>query len=131
VVLSRGRTTGIEATMRKRVCKDLFALLSGIVWVVFLGSSVYVHLHKEVLLSGGMFHHRMVVLTGAHLATALPMWGWMIIDCAGEIGRSRNTRLIGWLLVILLLYPAAWFYYVLEKRNRDRHPSRTHPSHHQ
>ena len=113
----------MEATVRKKVCGDLFALFSGLAWVIFFGSSVYVHLHKEMLLSGGMFQHRMIVLTGTHLATALPMWGWMIIDCAGQIGRSRNTRFIGWLLLMFVLYPAAWVYYLLEKRRRHRSPS--------
>jgi len=106
--------------MRGRLLGDLFAACSGLAVLACVGWSAYLFVQRDLLLTLSTERWTAhVVALGIAVVAGLAMWGWMLVDCAVRMARWRQPYLAGWLAVLIVLWPAAWAYYVLQYRRPE------------
>ena len=103
----------------RRRLSDLLAASAAAAVLTALAWSVWLFAHREALLAPTPgLRAAQVVITALGAGACLAMWGWMAVNCAATAARDRNRHLLGWLVLMVVLWPAAWAYYLLEYRRR-------------
>ncbi len=117
--------------MSKIRASDVIAVLSAGSAILIVALGVMGFVRPDYMIGVYRSHHLLGTALGVcAVVLMLTMWGWMIADCIAELARKRSSRLIAWLAVIIMVSVAAWPYYFLEYRRRDRRagvPQTTNP----
>ena len=129
---SRSRDESGERVGPRVWLEDIVAGSSGAVLLAIGAMGWYLNVHRDLVRAVAHSHSYWVagmVLLGLALALILGMWGWMMADCIAQLVQRRSPRLVAWLGVMIVIYLAAWAYYLVEKRprrsfrNRDAGPT--------
>jgi hypothetical protein len=102
----------------RRTLGDVFAVFSGGVVLIYLGWSAYLFAHRELLPTLASNRYTMAGMLVV-LSLSMVMWGWMLVDCATRMTRERDPYLVGWLVALVVLWPTAWIYYLVQRRRHS------------